>query len=434
MKKLFYGLLCVVLISAISCQKNDNFINEDNSPNSSTELSEQQVQDLLFSYIQKVENGNPLTRSKSPSITNISKEYHKSQNIATRASANNSEIPIYTINLNCDNHPGFAIVIGDKRIPAVLAYSPNGDLSKLKNADGGGIQSYIDNIPVVVDAMIMQYNSITFPDEQHKFTSFLDGPDLTPDYTHSWTDEDGTIQEFHNLHETIIWEQDAPYNEALPYCTFRQQHYLVGCSALALANVMAYKKYPPLYDWDLITNGLALTIEDSKAKKDEVTGFLRDLYLATNSRYDSINNVTLANENDIYNGILLMGYSCNPTAYWNLEEIGKSIKRNHPVWMGATCKNELTAHAHAFVVRGWWKFKLPTQTNTEYGVSLAVNWGNNYGFGNGWYLVQYEEMDVNAMGLAPLYLNDDGRVYAKHDYKYSFRYFLNLRPDGEPLE
>lgn len=136
MKKLFYGLLCVILISAISCQKDENLIQEDHSPASSTELSEQQVQDLLLSYIQRLGKENPQTRSQTPLITNISKEYHKS--IATRANTNNSDIPIYTVNLTCGNQPGFAIVIGDKRIPAVLAYSPKADLSKLRNADKGG--------------------------------------------------------------------------------------------------------------------------------------------------------------------------------------------------------------------------------------------------------------------------------------------------------
>lgn len=297
------------------------------------------------------------------------------------------------------------------------------------------MQSYLANIPVVVDAMIAQYNSITFPDFQNKYTGFYsDIEHSAPDYTHSWTDADGTEQELHFLHENVIWQQDAPYSDALPYCVSRQQHYLVGCTALALANIMAYKQYPSRYNWNLITDGLTLSSSDSQEKKDAITGLLKDLFEITKTKYDSVKNVSLASGDNAYMGIVKMGYCCDAYGYWNLNEIGKSIKRNHPVWMGGTCKNESVQHAHAFVIRGWWKFKLPTQSASEYGVSLGVSWGNEYGFGDGWYLVQYEGLDIQSLGLAPLLLDNEGHVYAKHDYKYNLLYLLNLRPNEQPLE
>lgn len=111
---------------------------------------------------------------------------------------------------------GFVIVSGDKRMPAILAYSDEEQFD-------------IDNIPPNVRYWLDCY--------AEAFLTLNSRSDTVPFKTSS-VNPDGISP----LLENNSWGQDDPYNRLCP--SVRNERCVTGCVATAMAQVMRFHKYP----------------------------------------------------------------------------------------------------------------------------------------------------------------------------------------------
>lgn len=160
------------------------------------------------------------------------------------------------------------------------------------------------------------------------------------------------------------WDQKAPYNR---YCfTDDGQTAKVGCAAVALAQIMAYHKYPRMvdnvvYDWDEMVNGddddaVAMFM----AKLGEESNLNMEYGIASSRSYNSGLGRTLTNmgyvydELSDYNGDALMEYLSNDTFPY-----GPAFIR------GTRVLDDGKTSGHAWVIDGYilqglYKAKVPT--------------------------------------------------------------------------
>lgn len=119
---------------------------------------------------------------------------------------------------------GFTIVSGDDRLPAIVGYSDHGTLSK-------------DKMPEALAAFLDMYS------------------DMAKDVVAGDKSANAAVAEAEALRQTktfktvapllgnIKWTQDKPFNDLCPIYD-GTNHSAVGCVATAMAQVMAYWKYP----------------------------------------------------------------------------------------------------------------------------------------------------------------------------------------------
>lgn len=121
------------------------------------------------------------------------------------------------------NKKGFVVVSGDKRMPAVLAYSDENYFD-------------VDNIPPNVRYWLDCYvEAFQLLDHKGETYSSLDKVDIK--------------KEVAPLILNNKWGQDSPFNRSCP--SFRAENCLTGCVATAMSQVMQYHKYPLIGKGDI---------------------------------------------------------------------------------------------------------------------------------------------------------------------------------------
>ena len=119
----------------------------------------------------------------------------------------------YYVFSSAEEQPGFVIVAGDDRAPAVLGYSDNGrfDSSRIPEA----MQELLKGYAAQIEALGHGARATS---------SHLAGEAIAPMVA-------------------TAWSQNAPYNTLLPVLS-TGKHAYVGCVATAMAQVMHYHKWP----------------------------------------------------------------------------------------------------------------------------------------------------------------------------------------------
>ena len=130
----------------------------------------------------------------------------------------------YYVFNNGDNR-GFTIVSGDDLLPEIVGYSDRGTFTT-------------DNMPVQLKDFLDGYKNMVadlLSGDSHaksvameRNNQLLTAPGSSPVHT--------------PLLGTIVWGQGYPFNNLTP--TFNEEHCVTGCTATALAQIMAYYKYP----------------------------------------------------------------------------------------------------------------------------------------------------------------------------------------------
>ncbi|WP_231725612.1 Spi family protease inhibitor [Prevotella sp. DNF00663] len=131
----------------------------------------------------------------------------------TRAVSNQ---PYYVF--NAPNNQGFVIISGDRRMPTVLGYSTNGHCPETDMPDNlrAWMQSYVANYRALASTPSTR-SVVSTPTLIKKKNPI--GPLLK-----------------------IQWDQGEPYNRDCP--TIGGAHAVTGCAATALAQIMAYHRWP----------------------------------------------------------------------------------------------------------------------------------------------------------------------------------------------
>ena len=141
-----------------------------------------------------------------------------------------AEEPYYVFN-NGDNR-GFTIVSGDDLLPEIVGYSDRGTFTS-------------ENMPVQLKDFLDGYKNMVadlLSGDSHaksvvmeRNNQLLTAPGSSPVHT--------------PLLGTIVWDQGYPFNNLTP--TENGEHCVTGCTATALAQIMAYYKYPSALKEDI---------------------------------------------------------------------------------------------------------------------------------------------------------------------------------------
>lgn len=444
----FLVLWCLV----ISCT-NENYFDtsreEVQSTNnsiqfSSFKMSKQVAQNILLSFI---ENQSPsLTRGgNSVEIEDVEcLNYVMNTSVTTRASVKSDTVTVYKFKIKSNESEGYGLVPGDIRTPKVLAYCPKGDLND--TVYNKGLAMIMRNIPNVLQKSIDEFekakSSLGFI-QTRAFNFFGDNVDVNQDdiniitdITHRWLGDTLCIdttsvsfwkQELRDYRVPVRWGQGAPYNNKVPYVCGNSKA-PAGCVAVAIAQIMAYWKYPSSYNWSILTSSptiSAYSLEDEQ-RRSEVSKLIADIGSKVHMQYGcngSGSNIVYANE-------ALQNYGYNTSYYsdFSYDQLTNYIVKNGPTYIRGI--DSQTGEGHAWVADALYAatglvtfnhhcylngkdvhsdvFAFPLSW-FDYCRFVHLNWGWD-GYSNGWFEYQLS--------------NDD----SKNTYKNDMKVIFNIKP------
>lgn len=323
---------------------------------------------------------------------------------------------------------GFAIVVADKRMPVVLAYSPNGKFSSLKEKGSENLQAYVENIPANVKAALAQprYLQGDFTDLNNRWKAF---PYINNrDEIYSASLIDGSWEDVALLRESVLWGQGSPYNKLMPLNEITGEPMPVGCVNIALSQIMAYYRYPANYNWALMTQ--LVNIENNPfatpAMEEAICTFLKDLAVLTRTTFNYPNHSSGVTIPNCCNALDSLHYSYSTAIAYHLDSIRSSLKeKKFVIAFGQTD----TGRGHSVTVSGYWKFTLPESMKNkdkQDGVNLGINWGTAGGWGDGWYLVEHGDWGIDILGFTPYNPSTGGN--AGPNYNQNVSIVTNIAP------
>lgn len=426
MKKLiFCSLICVVMIF-FSCQDDQSF--PETVPEQSfksevpTELSDSEAEQILMNFIEKRNSLSIQTRGNNVTIRRCTKNYCSSPQ--TKSTGEIAEaVAFYNFELLSNNQEGYAIVCGDKRLPQVLAYSTNGSLERVKSSGNEFLVNYLSNLPDAITKLLENRKGLA--DLNNRYTAGFSYEDV-PNVAHTY-ETDSTVERVVYLQESTTWEQGAPYNNLMDINPKTNQRYLVGCSNIACVNIMAYYCYPEKYNWAALKEFRAIIEGYQPASLvTQAAQLCKDIFIANKSV--NTENGTGTKPSDVITGLRSFGYETSGLLEYSLDSIKASLEKFYPVYMrGQDPKKTI---GHAFVVRGYWKVLPKSNLQRDSTVSIGINWGWMGGFGDGFYLAEYDDVDLTILGLHPLVFGNEGPVASKDSYTDKIKLITRIRPKG----
>lgn len=428
MKRYFIYIAALLLLAFCNCQNDmltDESVLPTEQPETMYELRNNEIADLLSGYFESLQNNSPATRSNKPEITKLNKVRYNNPIVTRSGKTENNGFTICTVDINYGGKEGFAIVVADKRLPVVLAYSPNGKFSELKEKGSENLQKYVSNIPNDIKAVLAEprYLQGGFTDPDNKFASFPYPNDRDEIYATSLSN--GIWEDVALLKQSVLWGQRTPYNDSLPVNLSTGKPYPVGCTNVALSQIMAYHKYPTKYNWNLMAN--LVNIENNpfapKGMSDTIASFIRELTTITKTTFKEATDAASNNIPDFIEALNTLGFAHSPAINYDADAIRHSLRGKYSV---IAFGQSATGSGHAFVISGYWKFEVPpTMPDLQNGTNLGINWGTAGGWGDGWYLVEYGDIKVTDLGLAKIdpYTGMPGK-----DYSNNLRIVVDIYP------
>ena len=424
MRTIILSLFCLSVLLMYSCQ-DDSTLKVDPMENQLSgvvnEISEQDAERILYNFLNNSDPAKLKTRSNNTFVKTVQKHYAGRM---TRAGGVSPQpVAFYNFALQNNSSEGFAIVCGDKRLPQVIAYTPKGALEDVANCGNTFLANYVENLPNAVAELLANRKGLA--DLTNRYTAGFSHKDV-PDVAHTWT-TDSTIERVVYLQESVTWEQDAPYNKLLPQNPETKLPYLVGCSNIACVNIMAYYCYPETYNWAALKE-FRVVIEGWQPNSviTEAAQLCKDVYEANKSQ--GLENGAVTYISNVAAGLQSFGYEMSPVMYYNLDSIRASLESFYPIFMRG--QDPAKTNGHAFVVRGYWEVKPKAGVALDSTVSIGISWGNLGGFGDGFYLARFDDLDLTLLGLYPLIFTDEGPETSKLSYADEIRLLTRIRPKG----
>lgn len=313
----------------------------------------------------------------------------KSSDVLAKGSLTNREA-FYIYNSTGDAGR-FVIVSGDQRMPAILGYSDKGNFD-------------INNIPDGLKWFLQKCEA--------EASLMANNP--------TWTRATDT-QDSSNVFPTVepllgnrAWGQDAPFNQQCP--TINGLHAKTGCVATALAQIMAYYRYPATYDWDKMPD--AYNGDYTPEQADAVAQLMHDIGEASEMHYGASVSMTgdfnaesalLNSQFDYDDNVRLIKKDFYTEEKW-MQMLINELREGRPIFYDGM--NEHQMNAHAFILDG---------INSE--GYFHVNWGWNGDY-NGYFLLH---------SLAYDYTNELG-VPQRKDYSYFSDALIYIHPNDSITE
>ena len=363
---LFFSLSFVLIV----CSCSNDLIKEQKDGlelADSYKLSIQEAQKLVLDFV----NMDSQTKNGSSLDFSGCKMHYcqvKSTSSITKSGSNSNEsIPVYELLLKKDEKDGFALVVGDKRVQQVLAYSEDGSLND--TTFNLGLKSFVRSIPAHIDAKLEEYMNYSVETNCNLNTKAEDpSKDM---YTHY-------------LPLNVSWGQNSPYNNMIPYsCSNNDASYggkaPAGCAAVAVAQLMSYYKSLPTYNWNLLLTSSKITQTDSEERKNEVA---RLMYNVGQDLFINYSCDGSGASSDMIKSVLTnYGYTVNQIRL--LTDGPKEIRADRPMLVIGYCN----AGGHAWLIDGlrYHTSLHPLGQYRQYQY-YSMNWGWN-GSSDGQYLV-----------------------------------------------
>lgn len=452
----------LIAVSLCACSEHDAFSTngsndtEAGSREETYSISQNDAVQIFTGYLNSFTSA-PSTRgvvsnqptNQPPSVKSVAKvsssRYADLSGPVTRSGGERlDEVEFYELKLqNMDNTEGFAVVVGDKRFPEVVAYCPYGSISDTTHIEG--LAMYFREMSAAVTFELNRQEAEQEPETRavnyfqsnnlavwryvpggETITNYCyeqDGQPL-PDWVYGgiWYDTAWTTQ-IYGAGIPYRWHQWAPYNNKTPL--FDGVRAPVGCVPLAMGTIMAHHKYPSKYNWPAFTKTESVNPGIGVAQS-AISTMLYDVAVRVNTDFGPYSSPVWVGsdliENDVKTAFQGLGYSCdiyaNGTSH-NTDIVIDNISRGLPVMMMANGNYG----AHAFVVDAiavWRKYEYRTSwanydaiNGTYDRVSLYMQkrremraeqlhclWGWTGGMGNGWYF-RLTPIDVTGASIDP---------------------------------
>lgn len=259
-------------------------------------------------------------------------------------------IPLYLISYT---NGGSVLISGDERVPDVLAYSEEGEISLEKN--GSGLDVFIDNLPTFVsykiDEFEAHYDSLLQVVEEKTGISTMAVP------LRRLETEISDVQTLYDYAPMVKvkWGQGSPYNAKFPPVSDENgslTHAYVGCTAVAVAQILSYHKYPTtihnyMYHWSGMTSASTIDRLSNIAYITDIQNLMFDIANNCNPNYAYTG--TYIDEHDANSYLNDIGYVTDGVQTYDKTKVVGSIRNSRPVCViGYESKNV----GHTWVIDG----------------------------------------------------------------------------------
>lgn len=430
---LVFMLLCLI---SNSCTDEENNLQQGNTKQSTTdnsttfELTESDAQNILKMFINQINEPSGIkTKSEDMRIITASKKYVGTNQKAKTKSGEYTNRPdsvlIYNFDISSSEEDGFAVVIGDKRIPLVMAYAPNGNLND--TIFNGGLRMWSNEIPQHIDYLLHEINNIS-PEIQTKVSGTIpiatvgDSVFIASELPFTWYFDTQFI--LYNCYFKVFsseayaasfvknkWHQNAPFNNQIAFfptsCNQPGVRGYAGCGIIAIAQLMAHHKYPSSYNWSILNDDPYISTSTSDiTRANEVGRLINDIHRVINPdiQCDGTNVSTI----DVKNTLSYYGFKFDFISSDILYKYQSSNMILPIIQFGQTTNKE----GHFWIIDGYAKIKYGYTANSgkakdengewfdfnEYATfpwtlfDASTNYHINWGWGgssDGWYMTFY---------------------------------------------
>lgn len=221
------------------------------------------------------------------------------------------------------------------------------------------------------------------------------------------------------------WHQKFPYNSLCP--TENNYNTVVGCAAVAMGQICAYKRKPQqlnnhTYDWDtMLAQSGHSTVNDTGIY--DISHLLRNIGELVKMDYGL--ESSSATTGNALEGFKTMGYSKAEIKIYSIGDVTASIAINNPVWMRGT--NPSDGEGHAWVVDGYDMVRTWTEYYDKETGNLFASYGGSNVYTYLHFNVGWSDSDNNAYYLCQGAGNrSDGKLFSIFEYTQNNKIITNL--------
>ena len=330
MKKFHFLIFCAILV--FGCAKEEPLVPERAKDGARSEskpvgyvMTMDEVRALALAAPANYSSG-PATKSESRTIKDIAPltSFDGIAEVRTRTAdaspADGVVDRIYVVNY--ENDGGFAVISADNRLSDILAYSDMGNIPHdIAKIEVPGVIAFLKALPDYAEqetrrvaALLNDYNP--YPDSLPDADGYY-RMNYRTEYG-PWTDrQSGPVL-------TTQWDQEEPYNSLIPYCYEHGTQYFTGCVATAIAQIMAYHRYPTTVhsdklnrdvtlNWNSILSTPMLFNSSPSADKEAVSALMEVIGNKVKMNYTCTSSG--AYSSDVPRALYDMGYTCDNFNY-----------------------------------------------------------------------------------------------------------------------
>lgn len=297
----------------------------------------------------------------------------------------------YIYVVNYEDNQGFSIISQDTRIPTVLGYSDNGNITPGEIHDG--LAYVLNSIPNYVNQKMEEYQQMIDSLNQHldvasllvrtkafgdcqydSLATVVDGTGYDIDNSannriidvYNITEGDWILEGQNGpLYNGVRWHQGYPYNVNIPSrpgCS----NALVGCVAIAVAHILAYNQYPGSFT----AKGVSYSVNYGTLSSTYAP-FLRGVADAVDMDYgcgnpiDDGSGASLGDANNALRNIF--NYKTGGAVSYNWNDVYTDLANNRLVYT----RGQSIYGGHAWIIDGYYRrSKLTHQIGVVYSNSL----------------------------------------------------------------